>query len=232
MEPGSHSAARQELFSISLLSNAAELFFHDNNTQLWGLESRMVSVRIPGGKKDYFKKSLLEQDVPCMVTPQDFGLRRDVQKNIFSHLSSPVPSPAVLWSGSTAQWKADPLRDAKESTRPASKPAPVQNSHKVIASFGHPPVPVWDLPQATGEYLLHHGALWTACEQPASPWLSFIMGCRGISTLVPGAPPSSSLTLVPTGLFFLLFSPAAVARALPPHHPFLNLLSQRFYHCW
>ena len=36
MEPGSHLAARRELFSISLLSNAAErFFFHDNKTQLW-----------------------------------------------------------------------------------------------------------------------------------------------------------------------------------------------------
>lgn len=46
-----------------------------------------------------YKKSLSKQDVSCLATPSDFGLRRDVQKNIFSHLSSPVPSPDVLRSG-------------------------------------------------------------------------------------------------------------------------------------
>lgn len=42
-------------------------------------------------------------------------------------------------------------------------------SHRTTASFGHPPVPAWVPPWATGGSLLSHGPQW---GQSASPWSS------------------------------------------------------------
>lgn len=66
--------------------------------------------------------------------------------------------------------------------------------HGVTSSFGHPSAPAWGSPRAAGEspWLQRHGCLIMGCTP----------GCRGISVLVPGAPPPppSPLTLGSAGL--------------------------------
>jgi len=56
--------------------------------------------------------------------------------------------------------------------RSCQEPAPAQALHRVTASFGHPPDPVWGAPWAAGGDLLHCGPPWAAGAQPASPWSS------------------------------------------------------------
>ena len=123
--------------------------------------------------------------------------------------------------------------------RSCQEPAPARASHGVTASFEHPPALAWGPPWAAGGYLLHCGPPWAAGGQPASCLtMGITTGCRVLSALAPGAspPPPSSLTWVSAGLF-LSYSPSSLQQQLLLcrlgfFFPFLNLLSQRHYHCY
>ena len=74
---------------------------------------------------------------------------------------------------------------------------------------------------------------WTSmgCRGTACLTMVFITGCRAITVPAPGAspPPPSSLTLVSAELF-----PSHILTPLSPcrfFFPFLNIFSQRHYHC-
>jgi len=93
---------------------------------------------------------------------------------------------------------------------------------------------VWSLPWAAGRYLLHRGPPWAAGTQPAPPWSA------------PGASGESLLGHLEHLLPLLLHQPWCLQSCLShiisllslllfPHSlgflPFLNMLSQRRYHC-
>uniref|UniRef100_A0A8C0B7T3 Sphingomyelin phosphodiesterase acid like 3B n=1 Tax=Buteo japonicus TaxID=224669 RepID=A0A8C0B7T3_9AVES len=56
--------------------------------------------------------------------------------------------------------------------RSCQEPAPTRASHRVTASFKHPPALAWGLPWAAGGDLLHCEPPWAAGGQHASPWSS------------------------------------------------------------
>ena len=79
---------------------------------------------------------------------------------------------------------------------------------------------------------------WTSlgCRGTACLTMVFTTGCRGISAPAPGAspPPPSSLTLGSAGLFLShVLTPLSGCSfcVTATFFPFLNVLSQRHYHC-
>jgi len=98
------------------------------------------------------------------------------------------------------------------------EPTPTWVPHGVTASFRHLPALVWGPPRAAGGDLLHCGPPWAAGAQPASPWSSPWAGAP--------PPPPSALILVSAELALPhIFTPRL------QFFPFLNVLSQRCYHC-
>jgi len=87
---------------------------------------------------------------------------------------------------------------------------------------------VGSLPQATCEYLLHHGPPWAAGNQPASPWFSPQVAGR-LEYLLPLHLP---LTLVSPELFLSrILTPLSSHGCQGFFFPFaLTMLSQRCYH--
>ena len=91
----------------------------------------------------------------------------------------PHGKPAnLLWCGLLYPW----------DHRSYQEPAPAWALHRVAASFGHPPAPMWGLPGLQLEICSTvdlHGLQGTACLTRVCS-----TGCRGISAPAPGAPPS------------------------------------------
>ena len=103
--------------------------------------------------------------------------------------------------------------------RSCQEPAPAWASHRVTASFGHPPALAWG-PLSRGCRWIS-APLWTSmgCRGTACLTMVFPMGCRGISAPAPGAPPPppSSLTLVSAELFLShLLTPLSLAATATP----------------
>ena len=125
-------------------------------------------------------------------------------------VTSPASKPASAWA---------PLSTGPRVRRSCQEPAPARASHRVTASFGHPPAPAWGPPRAAGGYLLHRGRPWAAGGQPASPWSSPRAAGESLSAPAPGAPPPppSSLTLVSAELFLShLLTPLSLAATATP----------------
>lgn len=87
------------------------------------------------------------------------------------------------------------------------EPGPARVSHRVADSFRHPPALVGVPPQARSGSLL---CPWPPCAAgaPLSHHV-FNSGCRGISVLVPGAPP-----LPPPAQLFLVYVLTPLSAAL------------------
>jgi len=115
------------------------------------------------------------------------------------------------------------------------EPAPAQASHWVTASFGHPPalhgVPSIGYRWGSAPSWRSMGCRYTACLTKVCS-----MGCRGMSAPAPGAPPPppSTLTLVSAEWFLShCLTPPFICSCCvcSSFFPFLNMLSQRHYHC-
>lgn len=84
--------------------------------------------------------------------------------------------------------------------------------------------------RGAGGYLIHCDP--QGCREMTWLTMTGITSCRGISALVPGAPPPSAspLTLVSADLFLsCLLSPLSQILLCSIFHPFLNMLSWRYF---
>jgi len=129
-------------------------------------------------------------------------------------VASPASKPALVQASLSPQVQ-----------RSCQEPVSVWASHRVTASFKHPPALVWGLPGTAGGYRIQCGPPWTAEGTACLTILSF-KGCRGISAPVPGAPPPppSSLALELAKLF-LSHSLIPLSRLMfhSKFFPFLNM---------
>jgi len=111
--------------------------------------------------------------------------------------------------------------------------APCARIPQSAASFrAHPPALEWGPPQAA---VWISAPKWSSmgCRRTTCVTMVFSMGCRGISSMVPGIlpPPPSSLTLVLAELLHIF------PYSSPSHsifYPFLTIFSMRHDHlgCW
>jgi len=106
-------------------------------------------------------------------------------------VGSQVLPANLLWHGLLSPWVH----------RSWQKPAPAWASHRVTASFGHPPTPARGPPQAAGGDLLHRGPPWAAGELPASPWSSPRAAGESLLWCLEHLLPLLFLTFVSAGLF-------------------------------
>jgi len=147
-----------------------------------------------------------------------------------------LPLRGSFPQGAVLQEQAAPVWVHHGVTSPASKPASVRASHGVTGSFRHPPAPTWgpfhglqvdlcstvDLHGLQGDNLPHHGLshelqgktlCFSICSTSSPSFFTDLGVCRIVSLT---SSHSSLFTAVSLPVFFF---------------PFLNMLSQRRYHC-
>jgi len=202
------------IFTTEFSTFSPQMMWGDWERGLWSIHQTLSLLLLPPHGEDSSHSSTAPACGPShekrsSTNCPSVGPSHKVQsfRNRLLHRGSPTGSQALpanlLQCGLLSLWVH----------RSWQEPAPAQASHRVTASFRHPPAVVWGpfhgLQVEICSTMDRHG---TACLT-----MVFIMCCRGTSAPAPGVHPAppSSLTLVSAELF-LLYShsslPAAVVQ--------------------